>query len=198
MQTRRNFVPPRFEARWLESGELISSLPLYQHGCAEPNCRATYYIGAPYCERHRELRQGLRIGQSRHIKGCDGVFATRRFEVGTLVASYACERVCMEELEQRYGPQHAGSIHVYTLDDCRKDKKWADAALDRCIASMFNDAHGTGLQSNCEFVGEKGDKVINVVACMPIERGDEILVDYGKGYWKSFKRAEIGYSTVVV
>jgi SET domain-containing protein len=110
-----------------------------------------------------------------------------------LVAWYSCERVDIKQLVERYGPKNGGSVHVYTLDDCVGDKKWADAALDRCIAAMINDARGTGLKPNCEFAGEQG--AIGVYACAEIEKGDECLLDYGKGYWKSYAGAAIDYKT---
>lgn len=57
----------------------------------------------------------------------------------------------------------------YSIDACRTDvSNWT---------SRMNDAHNSGLTNNMQFAGPL------VYTCKPVNKGDELLVEYGSSYW---------------
>lgn len=131
----------------------------------------------------------------------DGVYATREHEVGDVLGYYDCERISDRECERRYGD----GVAVYSLEDAmtRRQRRrgvrvsYADAALDRNIFSLINDAHGLGddVKNNVEFDYVDGETAMGVVAKRKLKVGDELLVSYGSDYWKQFAEKQTYYVT---
>ena len=98
------------------------------------------------------------------------------FRKGNLITTYDAERITLSELKARYGNQtapyalagHGNGVH--------------DAACHRGMGSLANDPRGTGRRSNARLVvGRNGG---SLRATRSVFSGDEILVSYGREYWR--------------
>ena len=114
---------------------------------------------------------------------------------------YDCVKLNADELASVYGNS---AVQFYTLED-------RDAAADRIVASIINDAKGLpGCRNNVEFgqvrlatplVGvlthNQGDPS-EIVAISDIKSGDELFISYGREYWRGYRRCKTSHVTRLV
>jgi hypothetical protein len=98
-------------------------------------CRRRVCIWLPYCWQHMDRHLGVRVGSSRALPGSKGLFATRHFKKGDMVAPYVGETVTPRTIEQRYGHTWPYSLGPYLLSS-------VDAACVRGVGSASNGAFG--------------------------------------------------------
>jgi len=73
------------------------------------------------------------------------------------------------------------------------DKVWADALLEGNETRYINDNKNTGFACNVTFrkMFLNGYMRVYVQAILDIEKGEEIFVDYGDGYWDNMPEAHL-------
>jgi len=148
--------------------------------CASPTgCKLRVRVGLPYCAAHLASLARLRITRS-PIAG-RGLFAWSPhcavvFEKGDTVGVYDAEPVTNVELTRRYGNMTA----PYGIESSARG--WSfDAAGVRVAVSLANDPRGSGCRSNTRFTYTHPPRL---VATRCIRHGQEILVSYGREYWR--------------
>lgn len=110
-----------------------------------------------------------------------GLFTRVDIEKGTLIIEYTGEVTNWEEV--RYDPSNA---YIYYVND-----NYVINAKHRpeLIARYANDAYGLtridGLNNNSRFINIEGR--IYIKSTRFITAGAEILVNYGKDYWKTVR-----------
>lgn len=179
-------------------------------GAPTPNgsCTRRVCMWLPYCWQHSRQLFGLRVQESRALPGATGLFATRYFRKGEMVAPYLGEHVSEQEINRRYGNSEV-SLGPYLLHT-------VDAACVRGIGSAANGAYGSIPKSsaNVQFLptGHRihGFKRKGMVyegrrltqdnlgvktwswAMRDIRKGEEIIAFYGDafGYAEAFARRQ--------
>ena len=170
-------------------------------------CKRKICAWLPFCYQHSESFIGISVKDSTAIPGSKGLFATRPFETGEMVAPYGGEVLSEAEVKSRYGDGEY-SLGPYLLYD-------VDSACKRFVASASNGAFG-GVPSSMRnvildrvahrhgTVKQKGDvyqgRVLSAsnmgikywsIASRPISKGEEIIADYGEeGYVDAFVRRQ--------
>jgi SET domain-containing protein len=93
--------------------------------------------------------------------------------------------------EKRSEEGHEGYAFFITKNRC------VDAYFTKdAIARYANDAKGIGrvegLKNNSQYEikTRQGEKRVFIVAIRTIKPNDEVLVDYGKDYWKNLSKAD--------
>ena len=169
-------------------------------------CRRVTCMWLPCCWQHSRLLLGVHPGPSRVIPGSTGLFASRSFAPGEMIAPYGGDVLTNTEVARRYGTGEL-SIGPYLLGN-------VDSACRRYIASASNGAFGqvaaresnvyfrdtmhrlTGVEKGAGsaykgFVLTRGNLGIKKwsVATRPVRAGDELVADYGvAGYEEAFLR----------
>lgn len=121
----------------------------------------------------------------------NGLFALRKFLRSERIIEYTGERITAREYARRYPTGFA----MYGLELGGRPRIFIDAADPKLSneARYANDARKTGLQNNAYFgtVGvarrghvQKRRRRSYLYAARDILPGEEILVDYGKDYWR--------------
>lgn len=191
-------MPPTFRFR---DGEHQSSCKLTCGRCegttkAGTRCRRRVCIGLPLCWMHLASDLHLKIKPSNIDPNMKGLFAwypqsptrilfaekprpgTRRQQDGPRppdkIVRYTGEVVSDAARLQRYGtatgPYTASLLYGVVVD----------AACVRGAGSLANGSKGR-LPNNARFSGN------NIVATKNIKHGDEIIVSYGNGYWRTHR-----------
>ena len=171
-------------------------------------CKRRVCIWLPFCWQHTRNRIHVKVGPSKAIPGSTGLFATRDFAKGDMVAPYGGERMTETDLRKRYGNPGEFWLAPYTLYS-------VDSACTRYVASAANggfgmvpasarnvifyptshrfDVHrpaGTVFEGRTLTRDNMGIKYW-MVASRPIRAGEEIVADYGgKHYDAAFARRE--------
>ena len=129
---------------------------------------------------------GLRVGDSLIPGAGRGLFASRFFHGNSWLCVYFGRKVSLAELLRRKqdqatttGTEHLdymlGGFGIWSVDAAREG---------RCAARYIN--HGGSEVANAAFtLKSKKECRCIVVALRDIEAGEEILVDYGDGYWRA-------------
>lgn len=115
-----------------------------------------------------------------------GLFTTMPIKKGAVILEYQGEKISWKECQKR-NQKHKG-MGSYYLYISAKNCIDAEHTLDS-LGRYANDAEGyikiKGLRNNAEY------QIINktpfIVAKKNIKAGEEILVGYGKEYWKVMK-----------
>jgi uncharacterized protein len=114
--------------------------------------------------------------------GGKGLFTRKNIEKGELIVEYTGEITTWEEVKS-----DAGNVYIYFVNE---DHVINAKNLPDAIARYANDAQGLsrlpGVHNNSRFVNIDGR--IFIKSKKQIPAGSEILVDYGKDYWKTVKR----------
>jgi histone-lysine N-methyltransferase EZH2 len=147
---------------------------------AGTRCKCKVVIGLPYCHLHRGAKEHLKIAPSHIPHGGKGLFAADKtlaadaivFRKNDTVAPYDGEHIDGETVNSRYG----GGNPSYVVGTNHKNE-FIDAALKRTIGAIPN--HSTTHQ-NAKLLAY--GKKVRVVAIKSIRNGQEILVNYGRGY----------------
>lgn len=135
-------------------------------------CTRTACYGFPWCFSHWSSKAGVRVAPALHGKG---LYATKKFRAGQWVCAYGGEKISVEELEKRYpGDTNA----PYAL---MEGPLVEDAACQRGLGSMANTAdERAGQVNNGLYYVRNGRFWLRTTR--PVEKGDEILCDYGHAF----------------
>jgi SET domain-containing protein len=120
-----------------------------------------------------------------------GLFVKNEIKKGEIVCEYEGEIVPWSVCEKRAEQGHEGYAFFITKNRC------VDAYFTKeAIARYANDAKGIGrvegLKNNAQYEikTRQGEKRVFIVAIKNIKPNDEVLVDYGKEYWKNLSKAK--------
>jgi SET domain-containing protein len=120
-----------------------------------------------------------------------GLFVKNEIKKGEIVCEYEGEIVPWSVCEKRAEQGHEGYAFFITKNRC------VDAYFTKeAIARYANDAKGIGrvegLKNNTQYEikTRQGEKRVFIVAIKNIKPNDEVLVDYGKEYWKNLSKAK--------
>ena len=120
-----------------------------------------------------------------------GLFVKKEIKRGDIVCEYEGEIVPWSVCEKRSEEGHEGYAFFITKNRC------VDAYFTKdAIARYANDAKGIGrvegLKNNSQYEikTRQGEKRVFIVAIRTIKPNDEVLVDYGKDYWKNLSKAD--------
>jgi len=120
-----------------------------------------------------------------------GLFVKNEVKRGEIVCEYEGEIVPWSVCEKRADEGHEGYAFFITKNRC-VDAYFTKEAMGR----YANDAKGIGrvegLRNNAQYEikTRKGEKRVFIVATRTIKANDEVLVDYGKDYWKNLNKAK--------
>lgn len=120
-----------------------------------------------------------------------GLFVKNEVKRGEIVCEYEGEIVPWSVCEKRADEGHEGYAFFITKNRC-VDAYFTKEAMGR----YANDAKGIGrvegLRNNAQYEikTRKGEKRVFIVATRTIKANDEVLVDYGKDYWKNLSKAK--------
>ena len=125
------------------------------------------------------------IGESRLPNAGKGLFATENFKRGERIATVTGERYTAEDVEVL----HSENDYLLEINDNTGDCIEVSGA-----ARYANDAKGTnaipGMVNNAQFCSDE-DNSMYIEATRRITKGQEILVNYGKTYWKHAKQVSL-------
>ena len=145
-------------------------------------CKNRVCIGVPTCHAHRK-DAGLKVKRSTIPNAGKGLFATKQFKKGKPIGAYAGENISVAENNRRYGADDLDNA-PYSLSARNMPGRILDSACSRSLMSLANSKRERK-RNNAKFSQHmKGDGTINVISTKRIKDGDEIFIDYGKGYWK--------------
>ena len=131
------------------------------------------------CWQHLKKEQGLRVKQSEIAGAGFGLFTTKPFRKNQKIANYTGENLSRAAIESRYPGNTRGE---YVLcDGDRPNSRCVDGRKTNSSAARFaNDARGTNKRNNARFL-QRG---FGIKAKQNIPAGQEILVSYGRDYWR--------------
>jgi hypothetical protein len=148
-------------------------------------CKNKVCVGVAVCHLHRKAL-GLKVKKSNIPNSGKGLFATKDFKKNVVIGSYGGENVSKAEINRRYGNSKKDNA-PYALSAYNAKGRVLDSACRRSLMSIAN----SGRQrkgNNAKFSQQmKPNGTINVRATKTIKAGDEILIWYGKDYWKTAK-----------
>lgn len=129
------------------------------------------------------LEKFLQIKKSKLPRAGKGLFTKIEIPKGKRVVEYK------GKLHQWKNVKHLDGYNGYLMFITRNAVIDAKPAINT-FGRYANDANGLGrapgLKNNCEYVSE-GTRCY-IESLRPIRRGEEILVDYGKDFWKLQKK----------
>ena len=123
-----------------------------------------------------------------------GLFSTRDREAWTLVDEYLGGTVSNDSFDSQPSPFAVGISQGRVINSIRSSD---------CFARFANDARGTWAANNCWLVSDRqsglhwaqtrytngsGSRVWLMTICA-VQQGEELLVEYGTGYWSVASRA---------
>jgi hypothetical protein len=135
----------------------------------------------PYLEKYLYIKQSLLPNAGK------GLFTKVKIAKGIRIIEYKGK---LERWVDVKGEEENGS-NLYLLQVTKSKAINAKHRL-KSLARYANDSNGPskvrGLKNNCEFVAE-GNRCF-IESLHPINRFDELLVDYGREYWQLMKKLE--------
>jgi SET domain-containing protein len=135
----------------------------------------------------------LEIKKSQIPKSGQGLWTKNDIRKGDIVCEYIGDKITWKECERRNAAQvdHGGYYFFINARNC-VDAQYVMDSFGR----YANDATGftrvAGLRNNSKYEVRKGKPYI--IATRNISAGSEILVNYGRGYWKTM---EANYKKIV-
>jgi hypothetical protein len=169
---------------------------------SDKRCKLYACKDVNFCHIHLKLTYHVVVAKS-NIKGAgDGLFCMRRnrgrgsgkrgvkekpfFKKEDFIMPYNGEILNDNDITHRYDDLDTNdnviventAPYAVTVSVDNKNNFIIDGACIRGAANYINDTHGTNYEANVRFI--EG----NVYATRDIYKGDELLVDYGKDYWK--------------
>ncbi len=113
-----------------------------------------------------------------------GLYTTHDIKKGDVVCEYEGEKVTWKECERRNEAQTSQGVYYFYISP----KNCVDAQYTMDAKARYaNDAAGfgrvPGLMNNCVYEVRKGKPYI--IATRNIKAGSEILVSYGRSYWRT-------------
>ena len=130
-----------------------------------------------FCYNHLKGERGLHIKKSTvNPQAGFGLVATRALPKGTRIP-YTGDKISLRS--KRRGGTYVLQVKKYEGIDA--------ARTNSGEGRWVNDPRGTGLSANCEFIlytPPGGTRAAWLRTLRPIEKGEELLVKYGAGYWR--------------
>lgn len=159
------------------------------------SCKNRTKLYPKYCWIHNVHTVGLKIAKSTIPNAGKGLFATKNLpENFDIRYGRNKDKLTQAQITRRYN----GNNQPYGLcGNARNDNRCWDATPFRSgLGRWVNDIHGTGKEPNADFFipprrrvhGRLTDTKPVVRTDRPIRKGEEILVDYGEGYWSAVNR----------
>lgn len=132
-----------------------------------------------YCWTHLRQQEGLRVKQSSlGAHAGAGLFAEKDFRRGERIAWYTGDWI------------HDDRGGFYTLQIAAN--KTVDAARTNTAPGRWaNDPRGSGRRANARFAADHVRGRASLRATKAIRKGEEVLVSYGKQYWKAGEVREV-------
>jgi uncharacterized protein len=126
----------------------------------------------------------LIVKRSQLPKAGKGLFTTKAIKKDSKVIEYKGEIITWKEYDKRVESNRDGYLFYINRKRC------IDAyPTPQHKARYANDANGLvrikGLKNNCEY--QVFEEKCYIVAIRDIKAGEEILVDYTKGYWDTVR-----------
>jgi hypothetical protein len=144
-------------------------------------CRQLTRVGA-YCWSHLAREERLRIKASQIPGAGKGLFALAPIRRGERVCWYTGDVTRVDHDNE----QHVGGTYYLQLSR----HVGIDAArTDTAPGRYLNDPSGSGKRPNCKFAVDRRLNLACIRATRNIAVGDELLVSYGRGYWKAIRKA---------
>jgi uncharacterized protein len=132
------------------------------------------------------LEKFLSVKRSKIPEAGKGLFTNVAIEKGTRIVEYKGKIRKWKDVKDQDG--HNGYLMYITRNSVIDGRPSI-----KTLARYANDANGssklTGLKNNCEYVAE-GDRCY-IDSTRLINKGNEILVDYGKEFWQLQKKIKI-------
>jgi hypothetical protein len=160
-------------------------------------CSRIQSTGAGLCSQHLKTDQCLKITTSTICNGGLGLFACdsnqlegdvvfayyRKRKRGDFITEYTGQVLSNAETDRRYGQHNTVPYGVWL-----NSTSIIDAACLRGIGSFSN--HKNRRDANARLISDT--KRVYLEATKPIRNGDEIFIDYGRGY--NIRQEGITYS----
>lgn len=129
-------------------------------------------------DRELALEQGLDVRESRIPGAGQGLFVTRRFAKGTVLAEYrgdvlSLAKVLKMSVADRDYVMGGFGLNVHI-----------DARRDLNVLGRYVNDNQDASQLNAEFVKLREERKALVTALRDIEAGEEVYASYGEGYWR--------------
>ena len=135
----------------------------------------------PYCFIHQKSVLGLVVKLSNIPNAGLGLFTTRDIPRNAIVCPYGGELTNRQSLHQRYGVE-PGDFAPYGLDGTSTGRWSKDSACVRGVGSYAN--HALEARANVRFAPNNRTQTINLISKKAIPSGSEILVNYGRDYFR--------------
>ena len=166
--------------------KLSCNLKCVQCNATKPNgqrCKNRVCVGVGTCHAHRKKKLGVHVKKSNIPNGGKGLFASHDFAKNDIIGQYAGEKITVQQNKARHG----GSNNDHNAYGLQVGKHIIDASCKRGIISLANGSKAK-TTSNAKFMGKMlPNGTANVRATKANNTGDEIILHYGRGYFKSAK-----------
>ena len=161
-------------------------LPISKHAamhsqrCRYGNCQSSAYHYADFCDEHAKQIYKVEIKQSTIPDAGLGIFALDNFDEKDTVDLYEGKRIKIENSAQSNLP------YGFLL---KEHNCVVDAASTQSCISRYINHNPSG--ANCSFKRFQPDSnspifLIAVQTLRPIQKGEELFIDYGHQYEKCF------------
>ena len=128
------------------------------------------------CWHHTQRDENLRVKRSTVPNAGLGLFVARdRVRKGERITQYTGEDLTKAQVQQRYGERTGQYVYCASKNKC-KDARRTD---ERGLGRWANAPRGTGKRANAKLTTGN-----NLKAKRNIQPGQEVLVSYGRDYWK--------------
>jgi len=135
--------------------------------------------GALTHPKSKRVRARIIDEENHPARGEYGLFAATKFEAKERVIDYHGVVTTSSDASQ---------TSDYTLAFGERNELAIDAEKQGNEARMCNDFRGTSRKANAKFdvyVDERGDTKLAIFATDTIPKGCEVLISYGKSFWKN-------------
>jgi len=168
--------------------EFKSQIVVEEAHCKHPDgCNKMAKLAAGYCMKHLEENTGLVLRKS-NIKGAGlGLFAGKKMIPAGTIYPYLGDELSLNEFRERY--PNGLSDYVLEYEGIYYDARSTQSCLGRyvCDHRLFKKVGDTF------YLYDKLEKNAALTAGNPpvvkilkdIYPGEELLTDYGEGYWKN-------------
>lgn len=120
-----------------------------------------------------------------------GLFVKNEVKRGEIVCEYEGEIIPWSVCEKRADEGHEGYAFFITKNRC-VDAYFTKEAMGRYANDAKGIGRAEGLRNNAQYEikTRQREKRVFIVATRTIKANDEVLVDYGKDYWKNLSKAK--------
>lgn len=156
--------------------------------CQHVGCTEMARLAAGYCLEHLEENTGYVLKES-SVKGAGlGLYAGNKMIPSGTKLVYSGDRLTQQEFRERYS--NGLSDYVLTSMGYYIDARSTQSCLARyvCDSRIFKNVNGTLYldyvrETNCKYID--GEPYPFILMTKDIRPGEELLINYGDGYWMS-------------